>query len=55
MVITSDQIVLFNDQVRGKPRDEAEARAFLASYGKGTVCQTVAAVVATLRALERHS
>lgn len=47
VVITSDQVVLFEGQVRGKPRDAAEARAFLASYGPGTRCQTVCAVVAT--------
>lgn len=47
VVITSDQVVLFNNEVRGKPRDDAEAREFLASYNKGATCQTVAAVVAT--------
>ena len=34
-------------QIRGKPRDEAEARAFLTSYQEGETCQTVTAVVAT--------
>jgi septum formation protein len=47
VVITSDQIVLFRNKVRGKPRDAAEARQFLASYQDGEMCQTVAAVVAT--------
>lgn len=47
VVITSDQVVIFDNEVRGKPCDEAEAHAFLASYGKGTMCQTVSAVVAT--------
>ena len=47
VVITCDQIVLFNDQVRGKPRDIAEAREFLSSYSEGAQCHTVCAVVAT--------
>lgn len=47
IIITSDQIVLFQGRIRGKPRDKEEAREFLMSYSEGEMCQTVTAVVAT--------
>ena len=47
IILTSDQITLFQDQIRGKPRDLEEARNFLSSYQSGESCQTVTAVVAT--------
>lgn len=47
VVITSDQVVLFHNQIRGKPKDPTEARAFLSSYSAGETLQTVTAVVAT--------
>jgi len=47
VIITSDQIVLFEREVRGKPANEDEAREFLLSYQEGKIVQTVSAVVAT--------
>ena len=46
VLITSDQIVYFNGEVREKPINEEEACTFLASYSKSAV-QTVSATVAT--------
>ena len=44
LLITSDQVVVCNGAIREKPRDEAEARAFLQSYG---TAECVNAVVVT--------
>ena len=47
VIITCDQIVLFQNEIRNKPEDETEARAFLESYQDGAIVQTISAVVAT--------
>lgn len=47
VILTSDQVVVFRDEIRGKPEDLSQARDFLLSYNKGASCQTVTAVVAT--------
>mmetsp|Transcript_32354 Transcript_32354/g.54539 ORF Transcript_32354/g.54539 Transcript_32354/m.54539 type:complete len:272 (-) Transcript_32354:2358-3173(-) len=46
VLVTCDQIVLFQGQVREKPENEMEAREFLSSYS-GSEVRTVSAVVAT--------
>ena len=46
VLITSDQIVYFNGEVREKPVNEEEALSFLSSYSASAV-QTVSATVAT--------
>jgi septum formation protein len=47
VIITCDQIVLFQNEVRGKPENEQQARSFLQSYQDGAIVQTISAVVAT--------
>lgn len=47
VIITSDQIVLFQNEVRCKPENEEQARSFLESYQDGAIVQTISAVVAT--------
>lgn len=44
LLITSDQVVTFRNEIREKPETPDEARAFLGSYGDEPV-QTVTAVV----------
>jgi septum formation protein len=44
IIVTADQIVLFNGEVREKPTDEKQAREFLASYSNQS-CETVSALV----------
>lgn len=46
MIITADQIVLFEDTVREKPENRQEAVRFLSSYSQKPV-STISAVVAT--------
>ena len=46
VLLTSDQIVLFGNEIREKPVDENEAEKFLSSYSNQNV-STVSAVVAT--------
>eukprot|EP00607_Mallomonas_marina_P010892 CAMPEP_0182421192 /NCGR_PEP_ID=MMETSP1167-20130531/6455_1 /TAXON_ID=2988 /ORGANISM="Mallomonas Sp, Strain CCMP3275" /LENGTH=289 /DNA_ID=CAMNT_0024598065 /DNA_START=134 /DNA_END=1003 /DNA_ORIENTATION=+ len=46
ILLTSDQIVLFKQEIREKPQIEEEAREFLSSYSNDTV-STVTAVTAT--------
>ena len=46
LLITGDQVVEYNGQLREKPESEAEAREFLASYRTGPA-QTNSAVVVT--------
>ena len=45
-LVTSDQVVVHDGAIREKPEDEAEARAFIASYGV-TPPSTVGAIVVT--------
>mmetsp|Transcript_22299 Transcript_22299/g.32459 ORF Transcript_22299/g.32459 Transcript_22299/m.32459 type:complete len:279 (+) Transcript_22299:118-954(+) len=47
VIITADQIVLFENEVRGVPVNEDEAREFLLSYHEGKIVQIVSGVVAT--------
>lgn len=47
VIITCDQIVLFQNEIRNKPENEEEARSFLESYQDGAIVQTISAVVAT--------
>lgn len=44
-VITSDQVIVVDGAVREKPRDEAEARLFLASYSAGKPAECIVGVV----------
>ena len=46
LLVTADQVVLFNGQVREKPRDEEQAFEFLMSYSKN-FAQTINAIVVT--------
>jgi len=46
IIITADQIVYFNDEVREKPTNENEAKAFLQSYSNSSV-STISAIVVT--------
>ena len=46
VLLTSDQIVLFGNEIREKPVDENEAEKFLSSYSNQNV-STISAVVAT--------
>lgn len=45
ILITSDQVVVCDGELREKPIDEKEAREFLESYSKGHAGQTNTAVV----------
>ena len=44
IIIASDQVVLFEDKIREKPRDAQEAKEFLQSYSRGPA-ETLGAVV----------
>lgn len=46
ILVTADTIIVFEDQVREKPKDEQEAREFLQSYGRSPV-EVITAVVVT--------
>lgn len=46
ILLTADQVVLFQDEVREKPIDEKQAAYFLTSYSNQEV-HTISAVVAT--------
>jgi septum formation protein len=46
LLVTADQIVLFDGTVREKPHDEQQAREFLLSYSK-RFAQTINAIVVT--------
>ena len=45
ILITSDQVVVCDGELREKPKDKEEARKFLKSYAEGKVAQTNTAVV----------
>lgn len=45
-LITSDQVVVYQGEIREKPENEIEARAFLESYD-GSFAETVTSVVVT--------
>ncbi|KAJ1380574.1 inosine triphosphate pyrophosphatase-like protein, partial [Ochromonadaceae sp. CCMP2298] len=46
ILVTADQIVLYEDQVREKPETPEQAREFLRSYSRSTV-RTISAVLVT--------
>jgi septum formation protein len=46
VLVTCDQVVLFEGEVREKPESEEEARLFLEGY-RGSHASTVSAVIAT--------
>jgi len=46
LLVTADQVVVHQGDVREKPESEAEARAFIASYGESPA-RTVGAIVVT--------
>jgi septum formation protein len=46
VILTADQVVLFDETVREKPESEEQARIFLKSYSENIV-QTISAVVGT--------
>ena len=46
ILITSDQVILWNNQIREKPENEKEARLFLKSYSDH-VAETITSVVVT--------
>eukprot|EP00762_Andalucia_godoyi_P000661 ANDGO_05346.mRNA.1 Maf-like protein DDB_G0281937 len=45
LLITADQVVFCNSEIREKPEDEATARRFLRSYANGAPASTVSALV----------
>jgi len=44
ILLTGDQVVTFAGAIREKPRDRAEARAMIESYGRDIPCATVQAI-----------
>lgn len=46
IILTADQIVLFDNKIREKPVDEKQAKNYLSSYSNKSV-STVSAVVVT--------
>ena len=46
IIITADQVVYFNGEVREKPTNEDEAKSFLSSYSNSSV-STISAIVVT--------
>ena len=47
VILTCDQIVLYRNTIRNKPKSRQEAKEFLMSYQQNEIIQTVSAVVAT--------
>jgi len=54
ILLTADQVVVFQNQVREKPLNDSEAKTFLSSYSNDYV-STVSAVVATHYPSERQA
>lgn len=46
LLLTSDQVVVFEGEIREKPESEEEARTFIRGYGRSP-CRTVGAIVVT--------
>ena len=55
IIIASDQVVTWNDQIREKPLDETEARYFLNSSSEAPVCTVSAIVVVNSETKQRYS
>lgn len=47
VILTCDQIVLYRNTIRNKPKSREEAKEFLMSYQHNEIIQTISAVVAT--------
>lgn len=47
LVITSDQVVVCNNDLHEKPKDQEEAKVFLEKYSNGHPAETVSALVVT--------
>lgn len=54
ILITSDQVVVFEGKIREKPANKDEARFFLSSYS-GTFAETISAVVVVNSANEKRA
>jgi len=54
LLITADQVVLCDGELREKPANADECRRFLASYSAGIPAETVTAVVVTATASNRR-
>ena len=52
LIIAADQVCVFDGEIREKPADADEARAFLVSYGNEAVMTVTAVVVMDARSLQ---